>query len=189
MKDGRQRRAIQKVERRDGGAGERVARKQQSRGKRRKKGGQKGREVPKIVKRHVVHPFARCSMEYGEKVHGKIQREVRHFLRDRAQNEEREKWRRETFNEEAKRGEGYRNATDAARTTEGTKNEEDEKHTSGGVFVAIDKHLGAVHRQEEGVQSTLGKRRKNGASLDYRQRMSSGFCGVLLALGRMDRER
>ena len=55
----------------------------------------------------------------------------------------------EQFNEEAK--EGWRFAASAARITEETAGDEDRKHTSGGVFVAIDSNLGAVVGAEEGT--------------------------------------
>ena len=48
----------------------------------------------------------------------------------------------EQFNREAK--EGWRCAADAARITDETAGSEDRKHTSGGVFVAVDSNLGAV---------------------------------------------
>ena len=48
----------------------------------------------------------------------------------------------EQFNKEAK--EGWRFAADAARIAEETTGDEDRKHTSGGVVVAIDSNLGAV---------------------------------------------
>ena len=47
----------------------------------------------------------------------------------------------EQFNTEAKEG---RFAADAARITDDRAGSEDEKHTSGGVFVAVDSKLGAV---------------------------------------------
>ena len=62
----------------------------------------------------------------------------------RLRKEERE----EQFNKEAK--EGWRFAASAARVTEETAGHEDRKHTSGGVFVAIDSNLGAVVGAEEG---------------------------------------
>ena len=48
----------------------------------------------------------------------------------------------EQFNREAK--EGWRFAADAARITDERASSEDRKHTSGGVFVAVDSNLGAV---------------------------------------------
>ena len=47
----------------------------------------------------------------------------------------------EQFNREAK--EGWF-AAHSARITDGTAGSEDRKHTSGGVFVAVDSNLGAV---------------------------------------------
>ena len=48
----------------------------------------------------------------------------------------------EQFNKEFKQG--WRLAADAARITDEKANSEDRKHTSGGVFVAIDSNLAAV---------------------------------------------
>ena len=53
----------------------------------------------------------------------------------------------EQFNREAK--EGWRFAADAARTTDERAGSEDQKHTSGGVFVAVDSNLGAVVGEKE----------------------------------------
>ena len=54
----------------------------------------------------------------------------------------------EQINKEAKQG--WRLAAVASRITGEKANSEDRKHTSGGVFVAIDSNLGAVVGQEEG---------------------------------------
>ena len=58
----------------------------------------------------------------------------------------------EHFKREAK--EGWRFAADAARITDERESSEDRKHTSGGVFVAVDNNLGAVVREEEGAVTT-----------------------------------
>ena len=55
----------------------------------------------------------------------------------------------EQFNREAK--EGWIFAADAARITDQRASSEDRKHTSGGVFVAVDSNLGAVVRADEGT--------------------------------------
>ena len=55
----------------------------------------------------------------------------------------------EQFNKEAK--EGRRFAANAARITDETTGSEDRKHTSGGIFVAVDSNLGAVVGAEEGT--------------------------------------
>ena len=61
----------------------------------------------------------------------------------------------EQFNREAK--EGWRFAASAARITEEMAGDEDRKHTSGGVFVAIDSNLGAVvGAEEETIESIPG---------------------------------
>ena len=59
----------------------------------------------------------------------------------------------EQFNKEAK--EGWRFAASSARITEETAGDEDRKHTSGGVFVAIDSNLGAVVGAEEGAIESI----------------------------------
>ena len=55
----------------------------------------------------------------------------------------------EHFNKEAK--EEWRFAVDAARITNERASSEDRKHTSGGVFVAVDSNLGAVVGAEDGA--------------------------------------
>ena len=55
----------------------------------------------------------------------------------------------EQFNKDAKQG--WRFAADAARITDERASSEDRKHTSGGVFVAVDSNLGAVGGAEEGA--------------------------------------
>ena len=52
----------------------------------------------------------------------------------------------EQFNKEAKQG--WRHAADSARITDEKASSEDRKHTSGGVFVAVDSNLGAVVGKE-----------------------------------------
>ena len=59
----------------------------------------------------------------------------------------------EQFNREAK--EGWRFATSAARITEEMAGDDYRKHTSGGVFVAIDGNLGAVVGAEEGAIESI----------------------------------
>ena len=51
------------------------------------------------------------------------------------------------FNREAE--EGLRFAADAARITDKVAGSEDQKHTSGEVFVAVDSNLGVVVGEEE----------------------------------------
>ena len=55
----------------------------------------------------------------------------------------------EQFNKEDKQG--WRFAADAARITDEKASTEDRKHTSGGVFVALDSNLGAVVGAKEGA--------------------------------------
>ena len=57
----------------------------------------------------------------------------------------REVMEEEQFNKESKQG--WRFAADAARIDDENAGSKDRKHTSGGVFVAIDSNLGAVDRQ------------------------------------------
>ena len=59
----------------------------------------------------------------------------------------------EQFNKEAKQG--WRLATVASRITDEKANSEDRRHTSGGVFVAIDSNLGAVVGKEEGAVTSI----------------------------------
>ena len=59
----------------------------------------------------------------------------------------------EQFNREAE--EGWRCAASAARITEEMTGGEDLKHTSGGVFVAIDSNLGSVVGAEEGAIESI----------------------------------
>ena len=59
----------------------------------------------------------------------------------------------EQFNRETK--EGWRFAASAARITEETAGDEDRKHTSGGVVVAVDSNLGAVVGAEEGAIESI----------------------------------
>ena len=59
----------------------------------------------------------------------------------------------EQFNKEAK--EGWMCATDAARNTDEIAGSEDRKHTSGGIFVAVDSNLGGVVGVEEGTIDSI----------------------------------
>ena len=59
----------------------------------------------------------------------------------------------EQFNREAK--EGWRFAADAARITDERASSEDRTHTSGGVFVAVDRNLGGVVGAEEGAIESI----------------------------------
>ena len=61
----------------------------------------------------------------------------------------------EQNNREAK--EGWRFAADAARITDEIASSDDRKHTSGGVFSAVDSNLGTVvGEREDAVVSTPG---------------------------------
>ena len=59
----------------------------------------------------------------------------------------------EQFNKEAKGGWIF--AADVARITDERASSEDRKHTSGGIFVAIDINLGAVVGAEEGAIASI----------------------------------
>ena len=59
----------------------------------------------------------------------------------------------EQFNKKAK--EGWRFAANAARITDGRAGSEDENHTPGGVFVAVDSNLGAVVGEKEGAVTSI----------------------------------
>ena len=54
----------------------------------------------------------------------------------------------EQFSKESMQG--WRSEADAARIIDDKASNEDRKHTSGGVFLAIDSTLGAVVDKEEG---------------------------------------
>ena len=56
---------------------------------------------------------------------------------------------KEQFNKNAK--EDWRFAADVARITDENAGIEDHRHTSSGVFVAVDSNVGAVIGQEEGA--------------------------------------
>ena len=91
------------------------------------------------------------------------------------------------FNREAK--EGWRFAADAARITDETVGSEDHKHTSGGVFLAVDSNMGAVvGGGRRGDWFDPRQRRKNCPSMGERQRMFAIFLGLLLAFRRLDPE-
>ena len=70
---------------------------------------------------------------------------IEHRLRKEAMEEQ--------FNKEAK--DEWMFAASAARNTEETTGSEDRKHTSEGVFVAIDSNLGAVVGAEEGAIESI----------------------------------
>ena len=91
------------------------------------------------------------------------------------------------FNKEAKQG--WRFAADAARITDGNAISEDRKHTSGGVFAAVDSNLGAVVGKEGAAASIPGNEgRIAEAWVKVRGRYAS-FFRTLLALGRLDTEK
>ena len=90
------------------------------------------------------------SLEYRKEVHEKMQRHLC-LLWNRAQIEE--GGMEKQFNREAK--EERRFAADAARIADESASSEDRKHTSGGVFVAIDSNLGAVMGAGEGAIESI----------------------------------
>ena len=59
----------------------------------------------------------------------------------------------EQLNKEAK--EGWRFAADAGRITDERAGIEDQKHSSGGVFEAVDSNLGAVVGEKEGAVTSI----------------------------------
>ena len=62
----------------------------------------------------------------------------------------------EQFSKEA--NEGWRFTADAARITDERASSEDRKHTSGGVFVAVDSNLGSsCGGRKEGLRSQAMK--------------------------------
>ena len=95
------------------------------------------------IKNGKVYLTKWCSVEHGEEVstleHSKkgtfgIFFGVEHRMREEELKEQ--------FNKEAKKGQ--RLAADSARITDEKTSSEDRKHTSGGVYVAIDNNLEAV---------------------------------------------
>ena len=92
----------------------------------------------------------------------------------------------EQLNREAK--EGWRFAADAARITDETASSEDRKHTSGGVFVAVDSNLGAVVGAEEGAIDSISG--NEGRTVQAFVNVRGGFrvFSVLLELRRLDPE-
>ena len=78
-----------------------------------------------------VHFAQWIGLEHREKVHELIQRKVRYLLWCRAQKEE-------GGNGGAVQQRGKGRMADAARITDERAGSEDRKHTSGGVFVAVD---------------------------------------------------
>ena len=59
----------------------------------------------------------------------------------------------EQFNREAK--EGWIFAADAARMTYERARNEDRKHTSGGVSIAVDSNLGKIVGEREGAVTSI----------------------------------
>ena len=59
----------------------------------------------------------------------------------------------EQFTQKTK--EGCRFAADAARITDERAGSEDQKHTSGGVFVAVDSNLEAIVGEKEGAVTAI----------------------------------
>ena len=92
------------------------------------------------------------------------------------------KWGKK-FGQEAKQG--WRFAADSARITNENASNEDCKHTSGGVFVAIGSNLSAVIGKEEGAVESIQATRKG---LPKHGRFASLF-GIHLALERLDTEK
>ena len=90
-----------------------------------------------------MHLAKWIGLEHRKEEYEKIQRKVRYFLWNRAQTEEVE----EQFNKEAKKG--WRFVVGAARIAQETTGSEDCKHTSGGVFVAIDNNPGSSCRSRK----------------------------------------
>ena len=76
-----------------------------------------------------------------------------------------------------------------ARITEEMAGDDDRKHTSGGVFVAVDSNLGAVVGAEEGATDSIsGNEGRIAGAWVERQRRFAGLLSVLLALRRPDSE-
>ena len=91
----------------------------------------------------------------------------------------------QSINKEVK--EGWRFAASAARITEETAGDEDRKHTSGGVLVAIDSNLAVVGAAEGAVESIPGKDGRIARMCEC-QRRNAYLPSPVLGLGRMDAE-
>ena len=93
----------------------------------------------------------------------------------------------EQFNIEGKQE--WRFAADATRITDEYVSSEDRKHTSGGVFVAVDCDLGAVIGKEEGAVVSIPRQRgKNCPSMSKCKRKFACFLRIRLALEWLDPE-
>ena len=120
------------------------------------------------------------SVEYREEVHEKILRKVRRHLWNRAQIEEGGNGGTVQHS-----GQGRMEVW----ITEETTGSEGRKHTSGGVFVAINSNSGAVVGAEEGTMGSIpGIERIIVQVWGERQRTIAYLLSLLLALGRMDAE-
>ena len=93
----------------------------------------------------------------------------------------------EQFSKEAK--EGWRLAADAARITDESTGSEDRKHTSGGVFVAVDSNLGVVVGAEEGTIDSISCNGGRIAQTWVNVRGGTVFSCFFLALRRLDPEK
>ena len=93
----------------------------------------------------------------------------------------------EQLNKEAK--EGWRFAASAARITEETAGDEDRKHTSGGVLVAIDKNPGAVVGADEGAIESIPGNEGKIAKAWVSVRGGLRIFALYFWLGRMDVEK
>ena len=91
----------------------------------------------------------------------------------------------EQLNKEATKG--LRFAASAARITEETAGDEDRKHTSGRVSVAVDSNIGAVVGAEEGaIESIPGN---EGRIAQAWVNVRGGLRGIILALRGLDVEK
>ena len=108
-------------------------------------------EMKKEAKKIEVHPAQWVGLEYKEKEKARDKGKCDIFfgIEHRLWKEDME----EQFNKEAR--EGWRCAADAARITDENAGTEDRKHTSGGVFVAVDSNLWAVVGAEEGAIDSI----------------------------------
>ena len=104
-------------------------------------------------------------------------------IEHRMKKEESEK----QFNKEAKQG--WRFAADAARIIGESAGSEDRKHTSEGVFMAVDNNLGAVVSKEEGAVASVPGKEGILAEAWVNVRGGMRVCRLLSALGRMDSEK
>ena len=131
-----------------------------------------------------MHIVKWISVEHREEVDVKIQRKVVYLLW--APIEERRKRKSSSTKKQRKDGDLRLNA---ARITDERAGIEDQKHTSGGVFVTVDSNVGAAVGEKEGAVTSIpgneGRITQAWVNVRRGMRVFSVYCW---AHGRMDLE-